>query len=173
MTWEEHLHILEQVFTRLAQASLTLNLAKCEFGKATVTYFGRQVGQGQMRAVDAKIAAINEWSVPTTRRALRSFLSMAGYYRSFCRNFSSTVHPLTTLLSPKVEFVWTPDCQHTFESVKSLLCHATMLAAPDLSRPLEVDASAVHGVNHPVCYFSHKFNKHQVKYSTIVRPSAL
>lgn len=70
---------------------------------------------------------------------------MAGYYRCFCRNFSAIVHPLTSLLSPKVQFVWTPECQHTFESVKSLLSHAPVLAAPDFSRPfkLEVDASAV------------------------------
>ena len=43
---------------------------------------------------------------------------------------------------------------------------------------VEVDASAhgagavllqddVHGIEHPVCYFSKKFNKHQVNYSTI------
>lgn len=42
--WEEHLNVLEKVFSRLAHASLTLNLAKCDFGKATVTYLGRQVG---------------------------------------------------------------------------------------------------------------------------------
>ncbi|KAK5890792.1 hypothetical protein CesoFtcFv8_014278 [Champsocephalus esox] len=54
------------------------------------------------------------------------------------------------------------------------------LAAPNLGKPfkLEVDASAVgagavllqedaDGVDHPVCYFSRKFNKHQVRYSTI------
>ncbi len=35
MTWEEHIQILEQVFTHLAHAALTLNLVKCEFGKAT------------------------------------------------------------------------------------------------------------------------------------------
>lgn len=55
-----------------------------------------------------------------------------------------------------------------------------MLAAPDLACPfkLEVDASAVgagavllqddaDGIDHPVSYFSRKFNKRQVNYSTI------
>lgn len=179
-TWEEHMQILEQVFGRLADASLTLNLAKCEFGKATVSYLGRKVGQGQVRPLEAKVAAIVDYPVPPNRRALRRFLGMAGYYRNFCRNFSVVVRPLTNLLSPKVDFVWSPDCQHAFESVKSLLCHAPVLAAPDLSRPfkLEVDASAVGagavllqedatGVDRPVCYFSRKFLKHQLAYSTI------
>ncbi len=76
--------------------------------------------------------------------------------------------------------MWSSECQQAFESAKSLLCHSPVLAAPDLSRPfkLEVDASAVRagavlvqedadGVDHPVSYFSRKFNKHQVHYSTI------
>ena len=106
--------ILEKVFNQLVETSLTLNLAKCEFGKATVTYLG-QVGQGQVLPIEAKVSAISECPVPSTRRALCRFLGMAGYY-SFCRNVSTIIHPLTTLLSPKVDFVWTPECQYAFES---------------------------------------------------------
>ncbi len=53
--WEQHLISLYSVFERLSDASLTLNLAKCEFGKAGVTYLGKCVGQGQVHPVDAKI----------------------------------------------------------------------------------------------------------------------
>lgn len=42
--WEGHIHTLEEVFNCLAAASLTIK-AKL---KATVTYLGRQVGQGQV-----------------------------------------------------------------------------------------------------------------------------
>lgn len=179
-SWSDHVQVLRIVFDRLAKATLTLNLAKCEFGKATVTYLGKQVGRGQVRPVEAKVAAIAEFPAPTTRRELRRFLGMAGYYRSFCRNFSVVVAPLTSALSVTKHFEWTPDCQHAFESVKALLCSAPVLAAPDFALPfqLEVDASALgagavllqedaEGVDHPVCFFSRKFNKHQIRYSTI------
>lgn len=179
-TWEEHIKILKAVFTRLADASLTVNLAKCDFGKATVTYLGRQVGRGQVCPLEAKIKAIVQFPVPSTRKALRRFLGMASYYRNFCRNFSTVAHPLTTLLSPKVDFVWTPECQHAFESIKSLLSHAPVLSSPDMSKAfkLEVDASAVgagavllqeggDGADHPVCYFSRKFTPSQLNYSII------
>lgn len=56
--WEEHHQTLEQVFTSLTDAKLTLHFAKCDFGRATVTYLGCQVGQGQVRPVDAKINAV-------------------------------------------------------------------------------------------------------------------
>ena len=37
-----NVNTLTTVFQRLARASLTLNLAKCEFGRATVTYLGKK-----------------------------------------------------------------------------------------------------------------------------------
>ncbi|CAI5660942.1 unnamed protein product [Oreochromis niloticus] len=179
-TWADHMSLLRAVFQRLAEASLTLNLAKCEFGKATVTYLGKQVGFGQVRPVEAKITAILDYPSPTTRRELRRFLGMTGYYRCFCKNFSVVVTPLTKLCSPKVPFEWSAQCQHAFESAKSLLCSTPVVAAPNFSRPfkLEVDASATgagavllqddeEGVWHPVCYFSAKFKHHQLNYSTI------
>lgn len=81
-SWSEHLHDIKAVLTRLVQANLELNLAKCEFGKATVTYLGKQVGQGQVRPVQAKVEAIVNFPIPTTRRELRQFLGLAGYYRT-------------------------------------------------------------------------------------------
>lgn len=56
--WLEHLGTLSLVFDRLVKASLTVNLGKCEFGKGVVTYLGKQVGQGQVRPVAAKVSAI-------------------------------------------------------------------------------------------------------------------
>lgn len=178
--WASHIASVTEVFQRLEKASLTLNLTKCEFGKATVTYLGKQVGLGQVRPVDAKVSAVVSYPVPTSRRELRRFLGMAGYYRCFCKNFSVVVNPLTSLCSPKVPFVWSAECQYAFEAAKSLLCSAPVLAAPNFSHPfkLEVDASASGAgavlmqdgegdVCHPVCYFSVKFKHHQLNYSTI------
>ena len=48
-TWEGHLSRNHALFDRLADAQLTVNLAKCEFAKATVTYLGKVVGQGHVR----------------------------------------------------------------------------------------------------------------------------
>ena len=177
--WAAHIDTLTTVFQRLARASLALHLAKCEFGRATVTYLGKRVGGCEVRPGEAKVTAITAFPVPTTRRELRRFLGMAGYYRGFCRNFSS-VAPLTSLLSPFVPFAWSPDCQHAFASVKALLCSTPVLVAPDFEKPfkLEVDACNVgagavliqedsNGLDHPVCYFLRKFNECQTRYSTI------
>lgn len=60
--------LLRTVFERLEHASLTLNLAKCVFGQATVTYLGKHVGSGQVKPVDEKVVAITKFPVPVTRR---------------------------------------------------------------------------------------------------------
>lgn len=157
----------------------TLNLAKCDFAKATVTYLGKVVGQGKVRPISAKVSAVSEFPVPTTKKELMRFLGLVGYYRSFCRNFSSVVAPLTGLLKAKVKFIWSP-CQKAFEDVKSLLCSAPVLLAPSFNQPfkMQVDASHVgagavllqadeQGIDHPISFFSKKFNSYQLNYSVI------
>lgn len=44
-TWSEHMDTLQEILTMLESACLTLNLVKCESGKAVVNYLGNQVGQ--------------------------------------------------------------------------------------------------------------------------------
>ena len=83
-TWPIHMLQMRELFQRLSNANLTLNLAKCEFAKAKITYLGHIVGGGEVRPVEAKVAAILQFPAPDDRRSLRRFLGMVGYYRSFC-----------------------------------------------------------------------------------------
>lgn len=83
-TWEDHLSRIQALLECLADGNLTVNLAKCEFAKATVTYLGKVVGQGHVRPVDAKVSAITEFPAPTTKKELMRFLGLVGYYRCFC-----------------------------------------------------------------------------------------
>lgn len=133
-----------------------------------------------MKPIEAKVEAICEFPAPVGKRQLMRFLGMAGYYRKFCPNFSTIAEPLTQLLGKRVKFVWTPACENAFQKLKAILRSSPVLAAPDFMLPfkLAVDASDVaagavllqedkDGVDHPVCYYSKKFNKSQQHYSTI------
>lgn len=95
------------MFGRLAWANLTVNLAKCEFAQGTITYLGKVVGQGQVHPVRAKILGIDQFPPTTTKKGLMPFLGMVVYYR----DFSTVVAPLTNMLSSKVMFDWSPQCQ--------------------------------------------------------------
>ena len=109
-TWEQHLHRVRELFCRLKQPYLTVNLVKSEFGHAHVMYLGHVVGQGQVKPVDAKVQVIVEYPAPTTKKELMRFLGMAGYYRKFCRNFASVCEALTNLLKKNSVFVRSESC---------------------------------------------------------------
>ena len=178
--WSDHIRQIERFFQIMREAKLTINLMKSEFGKATVKYLGHIVGQGQVRPLDAKIQTIVKFPIPTSRKELARFLGMAGYYRNFCLNFSDIAAPLTNLLSKKVKFVWTDDCQMAFDKVKLLLQKSPVLKSPDYEKPFKliIDSSDVgtgsvlvqeasDGLDHPVSYFSKKFLKYQKNYSVV------
>ena len=146
-----------------------------------MTYLGRVVGQCQIHPVDAKVRAVEQYPVPCTKKELMCFLGLAGYYQTFCKNFSTVIASLTDLLKGKVKNVRSPHCQAAFENVKSLLCSALVLAAPCLDKPFKIQVAAsqvgveavllqeTDRVDRPVCYFSKKFNLYQCNYSAIER----
>ena len=87
---------------------------------------------------------------------------------------------MTNLLGKRLKFIWTNDCQKCFEKLKVILKSTPVLLAPSFNKEfkLAVDASDVgagsvllqeddNGVDHPVCYYSKTFNKHQRNYSSI------
>ena len=179
-TFEDHLQRIRAFFNRLSDAKLTVNLAKSEFCHATLTFLGHVVGQGQVKPICAKVEAISVFPVPSCKRKLMRFLGMAGYYRKFCNNFSVIAEPLTNLLKKGTKFIWNDSCQFAFDKLKAILMSTPVLLAPNFDKAfkLAVDASDIgagavliqeddNGVDHPVCYFSKKFNKHQKNYSTI------
>ena len=164
--WSDHIRQIKCFFQIMREAKLTINLMKSEFGKATVKYLGHIVGQGQVRPLDANIQTIVKYPIPTSRKELARFLGMAGYYRNFCLNISDIAAPLTNLLSKKVKFVWTDDCQLAFDKVKLLLQKSPVLKSPDYEKPFKliIDNSDVgtgsvlvqevsDGLDHPVSYF--------------------
>ena len=151
----------------MREAKLIINLMKSEFGKATVKYLGHTIGQGQVRALGAKIQTIAKFPIPTSWKEVARFLGMARYYRKFCLNFSEIAAPLTNLLSKKVKFVWTDDSQLAFDKVKLLLQKSPVLKSRDYEKPFkliiyssDVGSGALlvqeasDGLDHPVSYFS-------------------
>jgi hypothetical protein len=93
-----------------------------------VAFLGHVINQ-QGIAVDPKnVAAVVEWKRPSSVSEIRSFLGLAGYYRRFVPNFSSISKPLTRLLEKGVLFVWSNDCEVSYQTLKNKLVDAPILA---------------------------------------------
>ena len=83
--WDTHLQHIRQTLQLLHDHSLVAKLSKCEFGLTTISYLGHTVSSAGIKVDSSKITALVDWPIPTTTRALRGFLSLAGYYRHFVK----------------------------------------------------------------------------------------
>ena len=85
---------------------------------------------------------VAEWPSPRSAKEVQQFLGLANYYRRFVKDFATVAKPLHKLTEKGVPFSWSDQCQSCFNTLKSLLTSAPILALPDWSRPFIVDTDA-------------------------------
>ena len=82
-TLEEYEKWLEIVLTKIRDAQLTVNWKKCEFGCSRVRYLGYLLDRDGLRLDIERVKPILEYPVPITKKRLRRFLGMVGWYSRF------------------------------------------------------------------------------------------
>ena len=96
-TWEDNMASLRQVLDRLRSAKLTAKPSKCMIGYGSIECLGHNIVDQTVRPQEDKVQAVRDATRPTTKRQMKSFLGLAGFYRRFIPNFSSIASPLTDL----------------------------------------------------------------------------
>ena len=179
-TFEEHLLHLRKVFERLCKAKLRAR-PKCKIAKTVVDFVGHRVGKDTIKPRDALVRTIDEFPRPETKKQVRSFLGLTGYYRRFIKNYADIAIPLTNLTkrTEPTRVRWTDVCERAFNELKSLLKSPPILRPPhwDELFILQVDASDFgvgailcqvdnEGQEHPVVFASRKLQPREIKLST-------
>ena len=181
-SWEDHIRHVHSVLQRLRGAGLTIKPKKCQFAMDHCTYLGHVVGNGEVRPEKSKIYAVEHFPTPSTKKQVRAFLGLTGYYRKFIADYANLAATLTDLTKKDApnRVKWTTECGHAFQALKDKLCSKPILKSPDFDRQfiLQTDASdrgvgAVlcqhddHAVEHPVAFYSRKLLPREERYSTI------
>ncbi|XP_074374411.1 uncharacterized protein LOC141714814 [Apium graveolens] len=78
----------------------------------------------------SKVEAITNWPRPSTATKVRSFLELAGYYRRFVEGFLTIAMPLTQLTRKSNKFIWTDECEASFQELKKRLATSPVLTLP-------------------------------------------
>ncbi|XP_059570175.1 uncharacterized protein LOC132243804 [Alligator mississippiensis] len=179
--FESHLTHLTTVLGKIKQAGLTVKAKKCQWALSEVVYLGHRVGGGHIAPLWDKIEAIKDWPPPQTKKQVRAFLGLAGYYRRLVPGFGATaapLHELTKKGSPD-PVVWKQGCQEAFDTLKAALVKQPILKAPLQDKPFYVatDASDVglgavllqehQETRHPVVYLSRKLIPRERNLSSI------
>ena len=85
-SWSDHLSYLQQVFDRIRKAKLTVKQRKCQFAMERCYYLGHIVGSGQVQPDPSKLKAVKTFAIPKSKKEVRIFLGLTGYYRKFINN---------------------------------------------------------------------------------------
>eukprot|EP00795_Rhopilema_esculentum_P005569 gene5569-9573_t len=181
-TWEDHLKHLEEILTRISKAGLTANPKKCSLAMNEAHYLGHIVGNGKVRPEADKVKAVRDFLRPESKKQVRSFLGLTGYYRKFIPSYANIAAPLTDLTKKEVKgtIQWTDDCENAFRRLKKALRSSPVLRSPDYSKEflLQTDASdrglgAVlsqigdDNEEHPVMYLSRKLLDRERRYAVV------
>jgi hypothetical protein len=122
--------ILRWVLQRLREKRLYAKFSKCEFWLDNVIFLGHVVSKDGISVDSKKVEAIVNWERPTNVHEIKSFLGLAGYYRHFVESFSKLSRPLTTLTRKNAHFLWTDECEQSFQELKRRLVTAPVLTLP-------------------------------------------
>ncbi|GFX75504.1 retrovirus-related Pol polyprotein from transposon 297 [Trichonephila clavipes] len=141
----QHLDHLNQVFTLLRGAGLTLNKEKCYFARDKLKYLGLIISKEGIETDNSKVKAIAEMKPPKNSKEVLKFLGMAGWYQKFIPKYADICEPLYRVKKMGAKFNWSTEAQDAFDKIKRALTETPVLQLPNFTEQfnLYTDASGV------------------------------
>jgi hypothetical protein len=100
------------------------------------------VEEGKLAMDPAKLKGILDWPAPKTVKEVQSFIGFGNFYRCFVKGFSHLAHPLHNLLKKDKKFVWSEECQESFDQLKKQFTEEPVLMMPDHLKPFQIQVDS-------------------------------
>ncbi|GFV98793.1 retrovirus-related Pol polyprotein from transposon 17.6 [Trichonephila clavipes] len=176
-SFDEHIDHLNQVFTLLRDAGLTLNKDKCHFTRDKLKYLGLIISKEGIETDNSKVKAIAEMKPSKDNKEVSKFLGMTGWYQKFIPHYADICEPLYRLKKKGAKYNWSAEAQDAFSKVKRALTETPVLQLSNFQEQFNLftDASgvgigAVLNQNHrPIAFASRTLNKAERNYTVTER----
>ncbi|CAF1172401.1 unnamed protein product, partial [Didymodactylos carnosus] len=128
-SFANHVKHLDLVLDALEKANVKLNAAKCSLARKQLDYLGYRITPDGIKPTTTNVKKTIDF--PTSTKAAYSFIQMAQFYCRFIKDFSTIAAPLNMFKNKNVKFEWTPECEHSFNTLKQKLSQYPLLAFHD------------------------------------------
>lgn len=107
-----------------------------------MNFLGHVIYSGGIIVDPSKIDIVFQWETLNSAIEIRSFLGLVGYYIRFIRGFSKLALPLTQLNQKGQAYIWSVQCEESFQEIKKKLTFSLVLILPSLSESFVVYCDA-------------------------------
>ena len=87
-----------QLFQRLNEFGISINVSKYEFGKHQIMFLGHLISHDGIKPLPDKVEAIQKYPLPNNVKQLRHFLGMIQFYNHFIPQAARYLAPLNGML---------------------------------------------------------------------------
>ncbi|KAK4699429.1 hypothetical protein P7C70_g6832, partial [Phenoliferia sp. Uapishka_3] len=124
----EYAVALERVLFRFEEAGLTVSGPKAAVVVPALNIVGTVCSLEGRRMSKSSKNKVSEFPIPRDVTEVRGFLGICTYVRTWIEKFADVARPLRHLTRNGVEFLWTDECQKSFEKLKEIVGRDLLLA---------------------------------------------
>lgn len=141
-SYDECKELTLKVLRILSEKGLNINYKKCEFCVPQVKLLGRVIDGETKRMKEEVIEKVRNIKKPTDLKSLQCFLGLTNHFRAFIKDYAKMACPLESLKKKDVPFIWSQDCQQSFEKLVERITSAPILSVPNDLLPYELATDA-------------------------------
>jgi hypothetical protein len=174
---KEHYDHLKRVFLKCRKFGLSLNPKKSLFSMKEGKLLGHIVSVEGVNIDPSRVEAIQDLSVPRSKKEVQYFWGKINFLRRFVSNFVELVKFITAMLRKGNEIKWTAKSRNSFDQIKKALTEAHVLIGPDYSKEFMIFSFAsfntvavvllqknTEGLEQPISFFSRALRDVEIKY---------
>lgn len=179
-SFQEHITHIRNVLDAIIKEGFRLKFKKCTFASDSVRYLGHVIQNNSVRPLKDNLISIKNFPTPKNQKNIRQFLGKINFYHEYIPRSAIILDPLHKLLRKNEKFVWSEECEESFNQIKKYLCSQPVLEIFDKDLPIKIftDASIEgigailkqtqpDGKDKPVAFFSKKLNESQKRKKAI------
>ena len=117
----EYATTLERILFRIEESGLTVSGSKLAACVPALEIVGHVVCKEGRRMAKSKVNKILSWPTPVNPTEVRGFLGVVVYVRIFIPSLSQICLPLRRLTRKDSEWIWTKDCEDSFQLLKEIV----------------------------------------------------